>query len=163
MLAFPLMEGCALESITPSSSEEAFRTYAAKSGWRDGAVSASLLTATVIGFYKDVPISGLTQENGDELLFQWGIYEWGHGPTFEFDITRQFIKSATDGDAAISQLRVTAHYRPTAALAAVTSGNAWCKSKLEADAFEQFIRGSNSFAAVQAIEPLKVAVAWGPV
>lgn len=162
-LAPPWLGGCASNAHTPSSSEEAFRAYAAKHGWRDGAVGASLLTSTVIGFYKDVSINGLTPDGGDQLLFQWGIFDWGHGPSFEFDITRQFIAAGGKSDAAISQLRVTARYQPTSTLAATAKGNAWCKSTLEAESFERFIRGSASFAAVQAITPQKVAVAWGPV
>lgn len=163
LLAPPWLSGCSSTRPTPASSEKAFRAYAAKREWRDGSVGASLLTSTVIGFYTDVVINGLAPDGGDQLLFQWGIFDWGSGPSFEFDITRQFIAAEGKIDATISQLRVTAHYQPTSTLAAIKQGNAWCKSKLEAESFERFIRGSPSFAAVQAVTPQKVAVVWGPV
>jgi len=163
ILAPPWLSNCSSHRPTPASSEAAFRAYAAKHEWRDGAVGASLLTSAVIGFFKNVAFNGLEPDGGDQLLFQWGIFDWGHGPSFEFDITRQFITAGGRSDAAISQLRVTAHYQPTSVLAAIKQGNAWCKSKLEVEPFERLILGSASFEAVQAVTPQKVAVVWGPV
>ena len=51
-------------------------------------------------------------EDGDELLFQWGTYDWGDGPSFEFDLTRQFILEDEQGDDAIWQLHLTLHFPP---------------------------------------------------
>ena len=163
LLLPPWLKGCTLDTPTPASSEELFLAYAAEHGWHEGAVDASLLTSTAIGFFKEVPIKGLAPEDGDQLLFQWGTYDWGHGASFEFDITRQFITAGAATDAAVSHLRVTAHYQSTPGLTSIKSGNAWCKSKQDSAAFEQLIRKSSSFAGVQAITPTKVSVSWGPV
>lgn len=30
------------------------------------------------------------------LLFQWGTYDWGHGPHFEVDLTRELIRHGAE-------------------------------------------------------------------
>ena len=44
------------------------------------------------------------------LLHQWGTYDWGEGPSFQFDITRQLI-SVAGADDDMWQLSVTLHFR----------------------------------------------------
>lgn len=48
-----------------------------------------------IAFYGEVRADDVDLESdGDMLLFQWGTHDWGNGPMFEVDITRQFIRGA---------------------------------------------------------------------
>lgn len=48
--------------------------------------------------FEEIKVKGIAgnDEDGDMLLFQYGTYDWGNGKYFEFDITRQFIKSNED-------------------------------------------------------------------
>jgi len=50
-------------------------------------------------------------DGGDMLLYQWGTYDWGNGPSFQLDITRQLIAVAGSDDD-IWQLSVTLHFEP---------------------------------------------------
>jgi hypothetical protein len=162
-LMSPLLPGCASETLGPSSSKDALRKYYARHDWNENALDASSITTIALGFYKDVPFRGLASHQGDRLLFQWGTYNWGQGQSFEFDVTRQFELAAAAGDAAISQLRLTAHYQPSAAISALKEGNRWCDSRNELWSFEQFIRSSAAFAAVRGVAPVKVVIEWNPV
>ena len=162
-LGAPWLTACATKTDLPSSSMDALQLYAASHGWKGGPLNASLLTTIALGFYRDVSFNGLSSDQGDRLLYQWGIYDWGQGKSFEFDISRQFTLSGASGDEAISQLRLTAHYQPTDALMAIKEGNRWCEGKPELQVFEQFIRNSAAFAGVQGLLPVKVVSQWGPV
>jgi hypothetical protein len=77
---------------------------------------------------------------GDMLLFQWGTYDWhdGKGPSFQFELARQFVIAGFEpdrADDAIWQLRVTLHYAPSDATAAVGDGNRWCERMPDTSAF----------------------------
>jgi hypothetical protein len=48
-------------------------------------------------------------EDGDMLLFQYGSYNWGKGRSFEFNVTRQFIKQNEDEP---YQLSMTLFFEP---------------------------------------------------
>lgn len=50
-------------------------------------------------------------EDGDMLLLQWGVYDWGEGPSFEYGLTRQLVCQHDADDDAIWQLGLTLHYR----------------------------------------------------
>ncbi len=86
--------------------------------------------------------------DGDMLLYQWGIYDWGEGESFEFDITRQLIRGDGEDDE-IFQLSLTFRFRPTASLTRLGSGDRWCHSLGELEGFRAFIHSSAPFLAVR--------------
>jgi hypothetical protein len=50
------------------------------------------MVSAMIIFYRDLRAEDCRFESdGDMLLFQFGTYDWGNGPRFEFDVTRQLI------------------------------------------------------------------------
>lgn|GEM_PF-2338164 len=51
-----------------------------------------------------------SEDDGDMLLFQSGVYDWGRGKNLEIDFVRQFIKS--EGE--IFQLHTTFNFSPPA-------------------------------------------------
>ncbi len=99
----------------------------------------------MFSFYESVKPDGCNDDEGDMLLFQWGTYDWGSGKYFELNITRQFVESAMQYDAAISQLSLTFKYAPTDELESVGSGNRWCSELAGLDDFRAFIFSSASF------------------
>jgi hypothetical protein len=53
-------------------------------------------------------------EDGDGILAQYGVYDWGQGEHFELDMTRQFSFSDDDGEYDhMAQLQCTFRFGPT--------------------------------------------------
>jgi hypothetical protein len=122
------------------------------------------LVESALSFYQNVRATGLTKSAlSDMLLFQWGVFDWGRGERFEFDITRQFISAGRSGDEAISQLRCIAYFAPTADLRSIPKANRWCESVANLDSFGAFIRNSDAYGAVSLLKPNLVSLQWGAV
>src|SRR4051794_25507874 len=65
-------------------------------------------------FYANQRADGANpDEDGDMLLYQWGVYSFSKPETFRAGITRQFI---VEGEDEPYQLHLTYHYKPTDAL-----------------------------------------------
>ena len=97
---------------------------------------------------------------GDMLLYQWGTFDWGDGPSFQFDITRQFIVGDGEDDE-IFQLRFTLHYPVSDEAKALGSGNRWCKSLTQLDDFQNFIRQSAAYAFAAQRSAERVEIDYG--
>ena len=68
-------------------------------------LGAEQATDTMVAFYVERPVSGVNlDEDGDMLLFQWGIYDWGQGESFEYNITRQLIIQDDEDEALVHLL-----------------------------------------------------------
>ena len=146
----------------PSQSVAAMHQFLASRGLSASRLTVPQLVESALEFYRSVRASGLEKTpQSDMLLFQWGIYNWGKGENFEFDLTRQFISSGSFGDDAISQLRCTAYFLPTPELRALPASNRWCGSVAEIEAFSRFILESGAFLAVSSVTPAHVNIEWG--
>lgn len=99
------------------------------------------------GFYKKIRVDDCKlEEDGDMLLFEWGVYDWGRGSFFTYTITRQFIFPETFGDAEESwledvfwQLSLSYAFNPTDELKSVKRGHKWCESPNNITDFLEFI------------------------
>jgi len=115
----------------------------------------------MLRFYTDEPVDGLgDHEAADMLLFQWGLFDWGHGPSFELDITRQFI-FGDGGDEDIFQLSLTFSFAPTQELNNLTKGNRWCSSPAELEDFRKFVLGSAPYVALNKELASSVDIIYG--
>ncbi len=117
----------------------------------------------MLDFYRDVRADGCQDldKNGDMLLVQWGTYDWGQGPSFQFDITRQFIVGFAvneDDDDAISQLSLRFHFPPSTQLHAIKSSNCWCHTPDELESFAAFIVSNEAYRAVHDLRVSKVVL-----
>ncbi|MCP4634923.1 MAG: hypothetical protein GY848_00420 [Methyloversatilis sp.] len=127
-------------------------------------VTVPQLIDDALAFYRSVPASGLASgPDTDMLLFQWAVFDWGQGERFEIDLTRQFISSSLMGDSAISQLRYTALFIPTAGLRAIPPANRWCRGIADPSSFDDFIRQSTAYRAVADTLPQAVQLNWDKV
>ncbi len=97
-------------------------------------------------------------EDGDMLLLQWGVYDWGEGPSFEYGLTRQLVCQHDADDDAIWQLGLTLHDRPSPSVAAVGRGNRWCGTPLELVEFQRFALTAPATSAVVGVTPKRVAL-----
>lgn len=92
-------------------------------------------------------------EDGDMLLYEWGVYGFTGPESFQFDITRQFIVTGEDEP---YQLHLTLHFAPTDALRQFKNGNEWCHSPDGLPAFRQFVESSAPFGALADAKPSRV-------
>lgn len=150
--------------MKPSTSATSFEEFLARRHLAISTLTIPQIVENTLAFYRAVRALGLSpNHDSDMLLFQWGVFNWGKGEFFEFDVTRQFITAGESGDDAISQLRCTAYFVPTSNLRAIPVSNRWCPSVSEADSFSKYIVGSAAYRAVQGIKPSKVAAGWEKV
>lgn len=103
-----------------------FEKYVAASGVAEPLATPEKAFTVMFRFYGDCRADDVDIDaDGDMLLFQWGMHDWGEGPRFEVDLTRQLI--ATDGeDDDIWQLHLTYRFAPTEDLRQLGSGHRWC-------------------------------------
>ena len=105
------------------------------------AVSGADAVELMIGWYETQRVDDVSIHSGDMLLFQWGTYDWGNGPSFEYNITRQLIGHDQEDDE-IWQLSLTIHAAPTSEAKAVGAGNRWCAGVADLAELREFISRS---------------------
>ncbi len=114
----------------------------------------------MLSYYADERADGCDlDEDGDMLLFQWGTYDWGDGPSFEVNLTRQLM--VTDDGAEPRQLGLTFRFTPDHAPSRLKDGNKWCESPGGLAAFRRFITGSKAIQAVGHLTPAVVELQFG--
>jgi hypothetical protein len=120
----------------------------ARRGEVEAALTPAEAAASMLAFYRDIRAEGCDVEQaGDMLLFQWGTHDWGGGPRFEIDVTRQFIVGVGDDDD-ITQLHLTFRFEPDEDLRALGAGNRWCRSPKELTEFTAFVESHPAYRAV---------------
>ena len=142
-------------------SRAAFEDLLRRSSKDVTALNAASAVDGVLNFYRDVRASDVTLEaDGDMLLYQWGVYDSGQGPAFEFDLTRQFAVDWELDDDALFQLSLTLRFE-AAVGASLESGHEWCLHPDDVGALRTFIADSAAFRAVADLQPLSVTLAFG--
>lgn len=134
--------------------EHPLAKFAASDGLAPLPESVVEVVSLMVGFYAAKRPRGVAREEGDGLLWQWGIYDNSGIPEFTFDLTRQFIRAGVDG--AISQLQMTACFSATDELAEFGRGEEWCFDYREAAAFVDRIRASRQYVATAVAAPVRV-------
>jgi hypothetical protein len=117
-------------------------------------------------FYRDERASDCDfSDDGDMLLFEWGVYSWG-GEAFRVKIIRQFIPRGGDDDD-VFQLALAVHYPPdeearSAATTAIASrkSNRWCSSPDELSEFLDFVLSSPALALAACRVPFKITLEY---
>lgn len=100
-------------------------------------------------------------EDGDMLLFQHGTYDWGSGPGFDLELTRQLVFGPDDPDETeIWQLRLVYRYDPEPALAELGRHSRWFHSPAEASAARAHIAASPALRACRGRMPTEAAIEW---
>jgi hypothetical protein len=109
--------------------------------------------------FEDVEVTS----DGDALLFQWGTYDWGKGPSFQYDVTRQTIAGSSAEDDDIWQLSLTLHYAPSAQTADLGSGDAWCWTPADITTFRDYVESQPCTHFARTNAPLRVELRHGSV
>ncbi|MEI9997699.1 MAG: hypothetical protein WDO13_00245 [Verrucomicrobiota bacterium] len=149
--------------MNPFSSKEELQSLIETAGFSLSALTPREGFRLMFTFYDQIIADGCTAPpERDMLLYQWGIYDWGHGRFFELDLTRQFIVAADDpDDESINQLRLTFYYRPSHPLEQLQSGNRWCESRPALPDFNSFVMSSPAFLAASASQAHNIAIEYG--
>ncbi|MCA9171956.1 MAG: hypothetical protein KDB23_30020, partial [Planctomycetales bacterium] len=108
------------------------------------------LTA-MLDFYRSHRADDCSVDNdGDMLLYQWGMSRRGASEQFLFNMTRQFIIDGQAEDENIWQLSLTFRFASTHALQRLQAGNKWCSSPRPqaVDYFDRFVRESEPYRAI---------------
>jgi hypothetical protein len=147
-----------LDHMTPSTSVNSFEEFVENRGGSFPELTVRTGIAEMLSFYESVLPTGCTIENGDMLLFQWGTYDWGDGPQFEVNITRQFIELEAEDDHSISQLQLTFKFPPDKDTDVLGDGNRWCNSQSEIALLREFISFNPAFLAKADLDPPGVSV-----
>ena len=95
-------------------------------------------------------------EDGDMLLFQWGIYDWGEGEKFEVNISRQLMTAEVTGDEQVRQLSLTFRYAPSPDLEKAGDGDHWCDTPEGLDVFREGIEAGPALTAVAGLTPTAI-------
>jgi hypothetical protein len=108
----------------------------------------------MFSFYAEQRAEDVTiDQDGDMLLYKWGVYSFTGPESFQLGMTRQFIVSDEDER---YQLYLTLHFPPTDALRQLKSGSQWCHSPDELPAFRQSLESSAPFKALADSKPSRV-------
>lgn len=104
------------------------------------------------------------------LLFQWGVFDWRQGSSFEYDITRQCIfseprenkKDFWEEDV-IWQLSLTLSYSVVNALQMLSPGDRWCDRPSTLDDFVVFIEECEATQLLEGKRAESARLEFGPV
>jgi hypothetical protein len=111
-------------------------------------VTPSAGVGAMLVFYEQERADGCDPGgDGDMLLFQWGVYDWGDGPAFEVSITRQFIEADAEEEEP-RQLALVYRFDPALAPKGLKDGSAWCESPGGLAAFRKTVEQSRALKAV---------------
>lgn len=145
----------------------AFGRYLQFRGLALSKLSAEQAVDAAVAFFESVRATDVESEFGDMLLFQWGTCDWrdGNGPSFQFELARQFSVAGFDSeeaDDALWQLRLTLHYPPSEVTAAVGAGERWCENMSDVADFRTFIQTTPAMALAAAADPDRVELTLDP-
>ena len=143
-------------SITAS-----FKQYLKDQKLKEKDLTLTSLPDVFLDYYQTVPFETVGVENdGDMLLFQYGICDWGQGEHFELNLTRQLIEMHDEDEEQedhMYQLQVTLFYKP-ADFASVESFNKWSSDCTTLNDFKEIILTSAGYQAALNHIPTKLEI-----
>ncbi len=98
-------------------------------------------------------------DDGDVLLFHWGVVDWGDGLHAIIDLTRQILRAAASpgGDPSIWQLRCCFRYPPPL-LNRIKNGKAWCAHPERLTAFVADLKSCEAWQRLETVQRTDVVV-----
>lgn len=135
---------------------ESFTNYLQEKGLSESSLSLDLFPQIFIEYFQEIKFEEVEEENdGDMILFQYGIYNWGKGRVFELNFTRQFCEVFPEVEAhQIFQLGVTFYYN-SESFTELTSLTKWSNEFESMREFENVITHSDGFKSAIKTNPIK--------
>jgi len=148
--------------ITAFETKEFLERRLSDSGQSLEGLDATAAFEEMAGFYEVVRISDVTiEDDGDLLLYQWGTRNWGEGPAFEVDLTRQLAVDWDVDDDALFQLSLTLRYDPAVG-DSVGNGYVWCYLPEHLASFRGSVQESAAFRRVSGLQANTVTLRFEP-
>lgn len=142
--------------MTEKQIAKAFADFMEGKGLRVEGLSLSSFPGLIVDYYRGIEFAELKkEEDGDLLLFQYGIYDWGKGSFFEVDFTRQYYESFPEtDDHSIFQQSFTFYFDP-AKFSEVPSFNIWSNDCADLQTFENAVTTSAGYMTARRYAPTK--------
>jgi hypothetical protein len=145
--------------MKPSAAKSRFLKRLKVAGLELDALTPSTGIEAMLAYYEEERAEGCPiDEDGDMLLFQWGTNDWGDGPAFEVDITRQLIVGEDENEEP-RQLSLTFQF--DAEGITLKDGNRWCESPDDLPEFRQFVTKSAALKAIKGRSVKSVELRYG--
>jgi hypothetical protein len=141
--------------VLTSESQAALEQFLAGRGIEESSLTPFAAVLAMTDWYEAQRVDRVDEDGGDMLLFQWGTYDLGNGPSFLFDLVRQFIVEDEVGDDAIWQLHLTLHFPPDESVASETH---WCDNVQEVEDFRAAMIGNETVSRIAERHPESVEV-----
>jgi hypothetical protein len=146
--------------MTPSDSASAFAEYAEFSEEALRRTPPGIGIGAMLKFYCAIRSDYPLVHDSDMLLYEWGTFDFGCGPSFQIGITRQFIEAnPEDEQGLMSQLHLTFHFTPSLS-SEFGRGSRWCKSRSDLDAFAAFVRSTPPYMTLSDSIANRVELDW---
>jgi hypothetical protein len=114
--------------------------------------------AIMVAFFREEPVTGLTQWFKDALKFSSGVRDRGQGEHFEINVARVLTTRREAAPPLARELELTWRFAVTHDLRGLPPVEHWCIARADLPAFETMVRNSESFAAAQRETALSVSV-----
>jgi hypothetical protein len=112
----------------------------------------------LVKFYQMERIDGCDMENdGDMLLFQWGIYNFTGKNEFQINITRQLLLLEEDEP---YQLSLTFYYDVNDDNSTIKAGNFWCNNVKDISGFLRMIDKNSTYQVLKDKKAAKVEMTY---
>jgi hypothetical protein len=138
--------------LDAKNARQEFENFLSSKGLHQRDLALSDGCEAIFDFYRDLRPHGRVFEqnkDADMLIFQWGIYDWGAGEHFGFNLTRQLIGDGPLDDA-LRQLGLTFEFKPDDELRALGMADKWCDSVAELLEFREYVYRSPAFTICSA-------------
>jgi hypothetical protein len=124
-------------------------------------LTAAAGVTAMLTYFADERADGCDpDQDGDMLLFQWGTNDWGDGPAFEVNITRQLIVT-DDEDEEPRQLSLTFRFDRAVTPQGLKDGSKWCEAPDQLASYRRFLAGAKALRAVGQESPASVELRYG--
>lgn len=145
----------------PSDSVSTFQDSLATAGMTVDELTPAAALAQMAVFYLDVRAEKcIMDEEGDVLVFQWGVNEQEPEPTFQLEFSRHFIEPGDEDEDGMSQMSLILHYAITPALEELEPGVYECSSPTDLMEFEKTILASPAYQAITGLKPQETTLDW---
>ncbi len=160
----PVQGLSAISTFAPRSAKKQFLLTLEKAGHQLATLTAEQGVAVMLDFYLEQRANGCSlAEDGDMLLFQWGILTAGKRELFYIDITRQLTITEVGADGTMRQLSLSFQFPAEEGLRSLPESNRWCMTPDGLSAFRAFIHDFAAWKEVASVKPMKVALSFGEV
>ncbi len=145
-----------------ADAETSFRRYLGTRDVRvDDADAIDVITAMIDWYEAERAEDTVAiEDDGDQLLFQWGSYDWGDGPALEIGLSRQLIGLESDGP--IQQLNLVYRYPASAETVKLYDDAWWCRGPLDVPGFRRDVLATDVARFAARETPTARQLVFGP-